>query len=98
MGVQRQCEPSKLKWLGEVVGKDGEDLSRHDNGCVMYPRLSYCTNFCDDGFFISMMIMNTKLGLVMNGFFWWRNKIATTFGTNQTSHFTDMNNKSKHLN
>ena len=32
---------SKIKkWLGEVVGKEGEDLSRHDKWlCMMYPRL-----------------------------------------------------------
>ncbi|MCM1154398.1 MAG: site-specific DNA-methyltransferase [Roseburia sp.] len=29
-----------VKWLGEVVGKEGEDLSRHDKWlCMMYPRL-----------------------------------------------------------
>lgn len=29
-----------LKWLGEVVGKEGEDLTRHDKWvCMMYPRL-----------------------------------------------------------
>lgn len=28
------------KWLGKVVGKEGEDLSRHDKWlCMMYPRL-----------------------------------------------------------
>ena len=28
------------KWLGQVVGKEGEDLSRHDKWlCMMYPRL-----------------------------------------------------------
>lgn len=28
------------KWLGEIVGKQGEDLSRHDKWlCMMYPRL-----------------------------------------------------------
>ena len=28
------------KWLGEVVGKEGEDFSRHDKWlCMMYPRL-----------------------------------------------------------
>ncbi len=32
--------PKIKKWLGEVVGKDGEDLSRHDKWlCMMYPRL-----------------------------------------------------------
>ena len=28
------------KWLGEIVGKEGDDLSRHDKWlCMMYPRL-----------------------------------------------------------
>ena len=32
--------PKIKKWLGEVVGKDGEDLTRHDKWlCMMYPRL-----------------------------------------------------------
>ena len=33
-------DPRIKKWLGEVVGKEGEDLSRHDKWlCMMYPRL-----------------------------------------------------------
>ena len=33
-------DPKIEKWLGEVVGKEGEDLSRHDKWlCMMYPRL-----------------------------------------------------------
>ena len=33
-------DPQLLKWLGEVVGKLGEDFSRHDKWlCMMYPRL-----------------------------------------------------------
>ena len=33
-------DPRLLKWLGEVVGDEGEDLSRHDKWlCMMYPRL-----------------------------------------------------------
>ncbi len=32
--------PEIQKWLGEVVGKEAEDLSRHDKWlCMMYPRL-----------------------------------------------------------
>nr|WP_286855659.1 site-specific DNA-methyltransferase [Proteiniphilum sp. UBA4988] len=32
--------PKIKKWLGEVVGKQGEDLTRHDKWlCMMYPRL-----------------------------------------------------------
>lgn len=33
-------DPHIKKWLGEVVGSEGEDLSRHDKWlCMMYPRL-----------------------------------------------------------
>ncbi len=33
-------DPRIRKWLGEVVGSEGEDLSRHDKWlCMMYPRL-----------------------------------------------------------
>ena len=45
------------KWLGEVVGKEGEDLSRHDKWlCMMYPRLRLLQKLlADDGaIFISI--------------------------------------------
>ncbi len=33
-------DPHLRRWLGEVVGKEGEDLSRHDKWlCMMWPRL-----------------------------------------------------------
>lgn len=33
-------DPKIKKWLGEVVGSEGEDLTRHDKWlCMMYPRL-----------------------------------------------------------
>lgn len=33
-------DPRIKKWLGEVVGKESEDLNRHDKWlCMMYPRL-----------------------------------------------------------
>jgi len=33
-------DPKMQKWLGKVVGKEGEDLTRHDKWlCMMYPRL-----------------------------------------------------------
>ena len=33
-------DPRIRRWLGAVVGKEGEDLSRHDKWlCMMYPRL-----------------------------------------------------------
>ncbi|WYD80579.1 MAG: site-specific DNA-methyltransferase [Candidatus Electrothrix gigas] len=33
-------DPRIVRWLGEVVGKEGEDFCRHDKWlCMMYPRL-----------------------------------------------------------
>ncbi len=45
------------KWLGEVVGKEGEDLSRHDKWlCMMYPRLQLLKQLLseDGAIFISI--------------------------------------------
>ena len=50
-------DPRVRKWLGEVVGKEGEDLSRHDKWlCMMYPRLRLLYKLLsDDGaIFISI--------------------------------------------
>lgn len=50
-------DPKIRKWLGEVVGKEGEDLSRHDKWlCMMYPRLVLLQKLlADDGaIFISI--------------------------------------------
>lgn len=38
--------PEMKQWLGKVVGKEAEDLSRHDKWlCMMYPRLSLLKKF-----------------------------------------------------
>ena len=50
-------DPKIKKWLGQVVGKEGEDLSRHDKWlCMMYPRLKLLHKLlADDGMiFISI--------------------------------------------
>ena len=43
--------PEIKRWLGEVVGKEGETLDRHDRWlCMMYPRLLLLKQFLrDDG-------------------------------------------------
>jgi adenine-specific DNA-methyltransferase len=49
--------PKIKKWLGEVVGKESEDLTRHDKWlCMMYPRLKLLHKLlADDGaIFISI--------------------------------------------
>ncbi len=50
-------DPKIKKWLGAVVGKESEDLSRHDKWlCMMYPRLKLLHKLlADDGaIFISI--------------------------------------------
>ena len=49
--------PRIRKWLGQVVGKEAEDLTRHDKWlCMMYPRLKLLQKLLsDDGaIFISI--------------------------------------------
>ncbi len=49
--------PEILKWLGEVVGKEGETLDRHDRWlCMMYPRLLLLKQFLreDGAIFVSI--------------------------------------------
>ncbi len=43
--------PEIRQWLAQVVGKEGEDLSRHDKWlCMMYPRLALLKEFlAEDG-------------------------------------------------
>jgi len=42
-------DPQMKKWLGEVVGKEGEDFSRHDKWlCMMYPRLRLLQKLLSD--------------------------------------------------
>ncbi|HMM56726.1 MAG TPA: site-specific DNA-methyltransferase [Rudaea sp.] len=49
--------PQMREWLGKVVGKEAEDLTRHDKWlCMMYPRLKLLKRFLrEDGFlFVSL--------------------------------------------
>ncbi len=49
--------PEIRKWLGEVVGKEGETLDRHDRWlCMMYPRLVLLRQFlrADGAIFVSI--------------------------------------------
>src|SRR5690606_21212521 len=50
-------DPKIKKWLGQVVGKESEDLSRHDKWlCMMYPRLKLLRKLLaeDGAIFISL--------------------------------------------
>ena len=49
--------PEMRDWLGRVVGKEAEDLSRHDKWlCMMYPRLALLRDFLreDGAIFVSI--------------------------------------------
>jgi adenine-specific DNA-methyltransferase len=59
--------PKILKWLGEVVGKEGEDLSRHDKWlCMMYPRIQLLHKLLsDDGVLVTHIDENEYHNLII---------------------------------
>lgn len=73
--------PKIKKWLGEVVGKEGDDLSRHDKWlCMMYPRLKLLHKLlADDGaIFISIDDNeHANLKLLLDEIFGLKNYIST---------------------
>lgn len=73
-------DPKMKRWLGQVVGKEGEDLSRHDKWlCMMYPRLKLLRRLlADDGaIFISIDDVEVAaLRLVLDEVFGGTNFIA----------------------
>lgn len=55
-------DPKIKKWLGEVVGKEGEDLTRHDKWlCMMYPRLKLLHKLLDNSGVIFISIDDNEL-------------------------------------
>lgn len=73
-------DPRIKKWLGQVVGKEGEDLTRHDKWlCMMYPRLKLLHRLLakDGAIFISIDDNEqANLKLIMDEIFGARNFIA----------------------
>ena len=69
------------KWLGQIVGKEGEDLSRHDKWlCMMYPRLKLLQKLLiDDGIAFVSIDDNeySNLKLICDEIFGIRNFITT---------------------
>jgi adenine-specific DNA-methyltransferase len=66
-------DPKMKRWLGQVVGKEGEDLSRHDKWlCMMYPRLKLLHRMlASDGVFLCSIDENEyhKLKLILDEIF-----------------------------
>jgi len=73
--------PEILQWIKATVGKEGEDLSRHDKWlCMMYPRLALLRDFLteDGAIFISIDDNEVQnLRAVMDEIFGKRNFVAT---------------------
>jgi adenine-specific DNA-methyltransferase len=54
--------PEIRRWLGEVVGKEAEDLTRHDKWlCMMYPRLALLRDFLDEDGVLLVSLDETEL-------------------------------------
>lgn len=86
--------PEIRRWLGQVVGKEGETLDRHDRWlCMMYPRLALLRQFlCEEG--VILVSIGTDelahLVLLMDEIFGTQNRIAiaaweTSYTANQTA-------------
>ena len=57
----RVNSPKIKKWLGKVVGRESEDLCRHDKWlCMMYPRLKILKNLLKDDGVIFISIDETE--------------------------------------
>ncbi|MFZ2525950.1 MAG: site-specific DNA-methyltransferase [Candidatus Ferrigenium altingense] len=69
------------KWLGEVVGREGETLDRHDRWlCMMYPRLLLLKQFLTEDGAIFVSIDDNEVGnlqALMREVFGSANEVAT---------------------
>lgn len=81
--------PEIRRWLGEVVGKEGDTLDRHDRWlCMMYPRLLLLRQFLrEDGVIFISIDDNevTNLRLLMNEIFGEGNFLANIVWQKRTS-------------
>lgn len=92
-------DPRIKKWLGDVVGKEAEDLCRHDKWlCMMYPRLALLREFLrDDGAIFVSIDDNSVHALrhLMDEIFGGRNFVATIIWQkvyspkNSAKHFSE---------
>lgn len=88
--------PQIKKWLGQVVGKEGEDLSRHDKWlCMMYPRLQLLQKLLAEDGVIFISIDDNELAnlkLICNEIFRENNFVAL-YKWNKTSTPPSLSNK-----
>lgn len=73
--------PEMKRWLGRVVGKEAEDLSRHDKWlCMMYPRLALLRQFLREDGAIFVSIDDNEIAhlrCIMDEIFGAQNFVAT---------------------
>lgn len=81
--------PEMKKWLGQVVGKEAEDLSRHDKWlCMMYPRLRLLREFLTDDGSIFVSIDDNEvqhLRMMMDEIYGQANFVASIIWQKRTS-------------
>ena len=86
-------DPKIKKWLGAVVGKEGEDLTRHDKWlCMMYPRLKLLQKMlADDGvIFVSLDFHEQPvMRLIMDEIFGASNYVSEIACVNKPSGRSD---------
>ncbi len=90
--------PEIRKWLGEVVGKEGETLDRHDRWlCMMYPRLVLLKQFLQEDGAIFVSVDDNEvatLRLLMDEIFGRQNFIASVVWQKKQSPQSDAINLS----
>ena len=86
-------DPKIKKWLGEVVGKEGEDLTRHDKWlCMMYPRLKLLQKLLaeDGAIFVSLDFHEQPvMRLIMDEIFGVSNYVSEIACVNKPSGRSD---------
>jgi len=82
--------PEIVTWLGRVVGKESDDLSRHDKWlCMMYPRVALLKSFLrDDGVIFASIDENEygSLRLLLDEIFGTTNRVGTIIWKNATDN------------
>ena len=88
-------DPRIKKWLDKVVGKEGEDLSRHDKWlCMMYPRLKLLHRLLADDGLIFVSIDDNEmhyLRCLMDDIFARQNFLANIVWQKRTSPDSRLN-------
>ncbi len=91
--------PEIRRWLGQVVGPEAQDLSRHDKWlCMMYPRLALLREFLSDDGALFVSIDDNEIGclrLLLDEIFGKANFVATIIWQkvyspkNSAKHFSE---------